>query len=207
MLGREFENVLRERAMQFDDREYQDITETAITVLTAANYEPQNVDEAGDEIGDTVQSHLMLAMLRAPRLEKVLFAAIHDHIKALAEIEGVCSNCGGTRSVPAGGGEDEADVDNGYVRCPECNPAPESGAPRHRADVVLKHRCQTAHPDDPTPCEACAEEDPPMLVCRNCGEAFDTILAAHLHINLPDEEGFMERCEDDFGIMPQSEAM
>lgn len=170
MLGREFENVLRQRAMQFDDKEYQDITETAITILTAAGYDPLSIDEMNEEVSDTVQSHLMLAMLRAPRLEKVLFAAIHDHIKTLADAE--------------------------Y--------ASESSAPRHRAEPA--HTCDTQHPDDPTPCAACLSEDPPMIVCNDCGEAFDSIVAAFSHLD-PMPNGPALPCGESYRIVPQSEAM
>lgn len=87
MLGREFEMVLRERGLQFDGAIYESVMETAITVLTAADFEPQDADVMGEEVSDTVQSHLMLAMLRAPELEPVLFSAIHEYIKTQADAE------------------------------------------------------------------------------------------------------------------------
>ena len=141
-LREEFEALLNQRELTTDSRAYQDAMETAITILVQAGHQDTDMDEMGDEMGDIVQTHLMLAMLRDTQLERTLFAAIHDHISEVAKAEMkinhrsvACPNSGGAGSVPMGGGEDPADVDNGYVRCPECNPAPESYTPRHRMEV------------------------------------------------------------------------
>jgi predicted RNA-binding Zn-ribbon protein involved in translation (DUF1610 family) len=47
------------------------------------------------------------------------FASTASRRTAATETE-PCWDCGGTGAVPAGGWEDPADVDNGYVRCPTC---------------------------------------------------------------------------------------
>lgn len=68
------------------------------------------------------------------------------------------------------------------------------------------HICDTQHPDDPTACPACLEEDPPMLVCDDCGESFDSIVAAYTHTTL-NEDDMPEACGREFRIVAQSEAM
>jgi hypothetical protein len=69
-----------------------------------------------------------------------------------------------------------------------------------------EHTCNTQHPDDPTPCAVCMAEDPPMLVCRDCGEAFDSILVAYGH-TFTNEDGLPESCGEEFYLLLQSEAM
>ena len=72
--------------------------------------------------------------------------------------------------------------------------------------AVREHTCQNLHPDDPTPCAACVEEEDPMLVCDDCGEAFDNIVAAYTHV-FTNEDGLPEACGREFRILPRDEAI
>jgi hypothetical protein len=173
-LSREFHRVLRQRELTMDSATYENTQETAITILVQAGLQAEHMDEMGDEVSDNVQSLLMLAMLRSPELERTLFAAINDHIKARDEMEARIN-----RKITT---------------------------PKHRAD--LPHTCDTQHPDDPTPCKACNADDPLMLVCRDCGEAFDGIDTAHEHTIEGLKDFDHPGCAvDGFIIQTESEAM
>ena len=69
-----------------------------------------------------------------------------------------------------------------------------------------EHTCERQHPDDPTACMACVEEESPMLVCDDCGEAFDEIVPAYVH-TFTNEDGLPEACGREFRILPRDEAI
>ena len=69
-----------------------------------------------------------------------------------------------------------------------------------------EHTCERQHPDDPTACMACVEEEAPMLVCDDCGEAFDEIVPAYVH-TFTNEDGLPEACGREFRILPRDEAL
>lgn len=67
-----------------------------------------------EECGKDINYHIISPGLFGPHLWCEGTAALAYAPK--------CSDCGGTGSVPAAGGEAPEDVDNGYVRCPTCGP-------------------------------------------------------------------------------------
>lgn len=80
------------------------------------------------------------------------------------------------------------------------------GSPISQHPESVVHTCDTQHPDDPTACAACIEEDPPMLVCNDCGEAFDDLVAAVTHLTT-DPDGLIEACGESYRIEPTSSAL
>ena len=83
-----------------------------------------------------------------------------------------CDDCSGTGAVPAGGGEDPEDVDNGYVKCPTCNGEGKTASKTAgRASCgSCGHTWASRSPLGPERCPQCSSSD--LRTASNEGNSF-----------------------------------
>lgn len=76
------------------------VDDTVIPFLAQAGFRPDDGEGNADEFTDMMQTVLTWMCMKSERFEKTLFAALHDHIRALAVqsdytgVALVCNECG-----------------------------------------------------------------------------------------------------------------
>jgi hypothetical protein len=94
---------------------------------------PSGVPEQDQDMGlldeDGKKRKVVVPKGSAPYSQRALASRLDPKSAA------ACPDCNGSGSVPAGGGEDPDDVDNGYVQCPTCKGVGKTASLTKQADL------------------------------------------------------------------------